>query len=164
MNAAQLHLMLNHIPSIGVIIGLLTFIIGWLRGLDSVRKTGAWIILLAGIMVWPASFTGEEAEELIEDLPGVQKNLMEQHEDAAGQAFVMTLISAAMALSYLLSVKLKQSLSKITSFVLVISCIVALGLILNASHKGGLIRHPELVSGNSVLTPGNVNNDEEEDD
>jgi uncharacterized membrane protein len=149
MNAAQLHLMLNHIPSIGVIIGLVTFLIGWLRRLDGVRKTGAWTILLAGIMVWPASFTGEEAEVLIEDLPGIQKNLMSQHEDAAGQAFVMTLISAAIALSYLLIAKLKQSLVKITSFLLVISSVIALVLILNASHKGGLIRHPELLSGSA---------------
>jgi uncharacterized membrane protein len=151
MNAAQLHLMLNHIPSIGVIIGLVTFLIGWLRRLEGVTKTGAWIILLAGIMVWPASFTGEDAEKLIEDLPDVQKNLIHEHEDAAGQAFVLTLISAAIALFYLLSAKLKQSLLKITSYILVISSVIALVLILNASHKGGLIRHPELLSGSAKV-------------
>jgi uncharacterized membrane protein len=163
MNAAQLHLMLNHIPSIGLIIGLITFLAGCVRGLEGVRKTGAWIVLLAGIMVWPVSFTGEEAEELIEDLPGIQKKLMREHEDAAGQAFVMVLVSAAMALSYLLITRLKQSRTKITSFLLIITSIIALVLILNASHKGGLIRHPELVSEKTIGVSENGDGDKVDD-
>ena len=46
MNAAHLHLVLNHFPVIGSAIAIFVLIIGILKKSDDIKKTGAMIILM----------------------------------------------------------------------------------------------------------------------
>src|SRR5690606_8182222 len=77
MNAAQVHLLLNHVPIIGAILATILLAVGiGMRSNDVLRVTlGLFAVLaLAGAVVY---LTGEPAEELVEDVPGVEHETLE---------------------------------------------------------------------------------------
>jgi uncharacterized membrane protein len=83
MNQAHLHLLLNHLPILGTLFGLLILAGGFLLKNDTVKRTALGIFVLSAILAIPAYLTGEGAEEVVEGLPGVTENLIEAHEDMA---------------------------------------------------------------------------------
>ncbi len=149
MNAAQLHLLMNHLPSIGQMVGFAVFLFGVFSKKDLLQKTGAWIILIAALFVIPVNLSGEEAEEFIEDMPGITHSIIHEHEEAAESAFILTLISGAIALGYIVVNRWKPRLNMLFRICLLLACSASLLLLINASHKGGMIRHPELINANS---------------
>ena len=68
MNAALLHLMMNHLPIIAlpIFLGVLSW--GRLKNQDAVIHVGLCGIILAALTVLPVYFTGEPAEEVIEHM------------------------------------------------------------------------------------------------
>ena len=90
MNAAHLHLLLNHLPVIGIpIIGV--FLLLALAGKQQalVRIALGFTVVLALLTV-PVYLSGEPAEEIVEDLPGVPHAVLEEHEEIANVTFVAT--------------------------------------------------------------------------
>lgn len=161
MNAAQFHLLVNHLPSIGQIAGICVFAFGFIFAKEIVRKTGAWIILCSAVLVWPASFSGEQAEEVMENNPAVDRNLMHEHEESAEFAFVITLAAALAAASHLAACRWKPSLTKASALLLIAASIVSLAALVNASHKGGQIMHPELRNAQTYAPPANQEGDDD---
>jgi hypothetical protein len=169
MNNAQLHLLLNHFPSIAQIAGIGAFVIGTLFKRSIVQQTGAWIIFIAALFVIPVSRTGEEAEEQIEDMVGVDHQLIHEHEEAAETAFVLTLISGAAALGFIIIHKWKNNLTPVAAIAVILAGGASVILLANASHKGGFIRHPEIMTGatNTIQSGShnkNESNEREHDD
>ncbi len=144
MNDAALHLLFNHLPSIGQITGLCVLLSGLFLQKNTTKLTGAWIIFIAAIFVIPANMTGENAEEMVEHIDGVSRKLIHEHEEAAGYAFVLTLISGFFAMSFIAVSKYKKQLAKWMLALLFISCAFSISAIIKTSHDGGLIRHPEI--------------------
>jgi hypothetical protein len=50
---------------------------------EQVQKAALWIIFCCCLLAMPAFFSGEGAEELIEELPGVSHELIHEHEEKA---------------------------------------------------------------------------------
>ena len=97
MNYPHLHLMLNHIPVLGTILALL--LLTWAlvtRRRDFIRLS-LFVTLLAGLSVWPAFFTGDEAHEQLEDVQGFDHDLVEEHEESADWALWILLGTGAIA-------------------------------------------------------------------
>jgi hypothetical protein len=153
MDSIQIHLMLNHLPSIGQIIGLIIFLAGWFKAVDSIKTTGVVVLLCSAISILPVSRSGELAEERVEKIAGISEAQIETHEDAAGQAWVMTVVTGLISIIWLVVNKKYSSYSRYTSVALAISALIAVALVLNASHQGGLIRHPELQGVVNSSTP-----------
>ena len=90
--------MLNHVPVLGVAFGLaLVGLSLWRKGGELKRVSLGFLIVVAALSI-PAYLTGEPAEKIVEDLPGVSEDVIEQHEEAAQVAFVGVLILGAVAL------------------------------------------------------------------
>jgi hypothetical protein len=86
MNSVQLHLLTNHLPSIGQIIGLLVLITGLIKASRTIQSTGVWIILASALMILPVSRSGELAEDQIENIAGISETVIESHEEAGEKA------------------------------------------------------------------------------
>ena len=101
-NPAHLHLMLNHVPVLGTTFGL--GLVGWalLRRSEELKRISLGIFIIVALLAIPAYLTGEPAEELVENLPGVSKSSIEQHEEAAQVAFAGVLIVGVAALGGLI--------------------------------------------------------------
>jgi uncharacterized membrane protein len=152
MNTAQIHLALNHMPVIIIPVGLVIFLVGSLVKSRSVVKVGAWCLVVAGVLVLPAYFTGEGAEEIVEHLPGVLEDFIEEHEEAALPAAVLGGVTALLAAVYLIAARAGRIPPKVLSASVVVCAVAAVILFVRTAHLGGLIRHQELRSGFVAVT------------
>ena len=83
MNNSHLHLVVNHLPIIFPIVGILLLLIGIFTKSEVTNRNAYIIFILGAIASILAMATGENAEEAIENLPGVSENLIHTHEEAA---------------------------------------------------------------------------------
>ena len=143
-NGAQMHLALNHMPVVGVMMGLLVLLSGYGLKQLLVKRTGLALILFAALTALPAYFSGEPAEEIVEHKPGVAKHDIHEHEESAEVALVFSLIGGAIAGGALIAGLKKRGIeSKATAAAGLVSLVTA-ALMVNTAHLGGMIRHDEL--------------------
>lgn len=147
MNGAQLHLLANHVPVLGIAFAAALTAAGLLRGSDELKKAGLWAFVLAGLSALPAYFSGEGAEEIVERLPGAAKALIHDHEEAAEKALAGALLLAGCALAALIHAFKTGVLSPKAAPALLALALPVLALLGYAAHAGGLIQHPELRPG-----------------
>ncbi|MGH7800859.1 MAG: hypothetical protein ACREOW_09570 [Thermodesulfobacteriota bacterium] len=147
MNWAHVHLILNHIPLIGVGFVTLLLIVAMLRRNKELITVALAFVILVSLWAIPAYLTGEPAEEVVEDLPGFSEELIKEHEEQAEIAFILVEVAGALALITLIarrySDKLGQKLVILTLLVLIVSG----GLIGWTANLGGKIHHEEIRSG-----------------
>ena len=65
MDSSQIHLLVNHIPITGVLIGLFVLIAGLSFKKDLVKITALGIFIFSGLTAILAQLTGEGAEKLV---------------------------------------------------------------------------------------------------
>jgi uncharacterized membrane protein len=144
MNSAHLHLMLNHIPVLGMGFGLA--LLGWAlpRKSEELKRTSLGLFIIIALLSIPAYLTGEPAEELVENLPGVDKASIEQHEEAAQVAFVGVLILGAATLVGLIFFGLGKSVPNSLSVIVLVLSLIVFVLMARTANLGGSIRHTEI--------------------
>ena len=146
MNWAHIHLILNHIPLIGVGFTILLFIIALIRNSKELTNVSLLFTIIVALWAIPAYLTGEPAEEIVEDLPGISENLIEEHEESAEKAFVILEIVGALALITLILKMYSQKLGRWLIYITLIGLIVGGGMISWTANLGGRINHPEVRS------------------
>lgn len=145
LNAAQIHLALNHVPLFGVLVGAAVLIAGSFLRAEAVKKTGLVLLVLAGVSVVPVYLSGESTEEIVEHKPGISEAVIEAHEESAELSLVLTIATALAAGLVLVSSKLnKPGLEKTAGMAVVAISLIAFVVMARTAHLGGLIRHPEL--------------------
>jgi len=152
MNAAHLHLVLNHLPLVSIPLGLIFLLAGVQQGHKGWTKFSLWILIFASVLVLPVFLTGEPAEEVVEHLPGVGEAFIESHEGAAKTALVLTLLGSAASLSALgsfWSASLARLQKALISLTVIFSFLGTTSLGYTAL-LGGRIRHIEVRSGADV--------------
>ena len=157
MNASQIHLALTHVPVIMSFIGLGVLVIALIKKNDILTKTSFYIFLTAGLFALPVYFTGEGAEENVEELPGISESLIGRHEQFANISFTIILVCAALSLAALLLYKYRQAFKSIRYVVLLFAFGSALAMAQTA-HLGGQIRHSEIRANFSSVSSGDNEN------
>jgi hypothetical protein len=156
MNDADLHLMFNHLPVIGVIVGFLVLVWGIIRRSDDVKIVGLIGLILTGVAAIAVYLTGEPAEEMVEKIPGVSGALIELHEDWAMISLVFAVITGALAMFGLVTRRMRAtSLAQFAIVGTLVTSLVTGGLMARTANLGGQIRHTEIrsdVSGNPNAT------------
>ena len=164
MNWAHVHLIINHIPVIGIGLLILLFIVAMVRKNKGLITVALAFIILISLATIPVYLTGEPAEEVVEDMPGISEELIEEHEEQAEIAFILVEVAGGLALITLIarrySDKLGQRLGILTLLVLIVSG----GLIGWTANLGGKIHHEEIRSGkDSQNLPSQMIDKEKED-
>lgn len=160
MNAIHLHLIANHIPILGSVIGLLVLIAGFFFNNREVRITAAAILLFAAVGGIVTNKSGEEAEEVVEDLPGVSHDLIHEHEEMAEKAMPFIFGTAVLAAATLFGEIKRKKFARIASLLLLFCALGVSALSGYTGYLGGKIRHPE-IDGLSLPTTGNQLEDED---
>lgn len=143
-NGAQFHMLVNHLPVIGFIGVLPAIVFAIVTASLDIKRFVLGIVTIVGLTALAPYWTGESAEETIEHLPGVDKALIHEHEEAAELATVFSVVTGiAAAGAFLLQRKKAESMQKTLPALLVLSLITA-GVMGNAAHEGGKIRHSEI--------------------
>ena len=145
MDFTHLHLLMNHIPVLGVPLALL-FLVYSVRTRNLPAQRFA-LLVLAGLaaMAVPVYLTGEPAEKGVEHLPGFSESFLEPHEDAALVAVILTALTGAVALLAFLLKKNEKLSQLVTRLAMGLAILATLSLLYTA-NKGGQVRHTELRS------------------
>ena len=79
MNGAHWHLVVNHLPIIFPIVGVIIMITGLISKSEAVKRTAFMIFVFGSLATIAAMNTGEGAEEVVEKINGVTENYIESH-------------------------------------------------------------------------------------
>lgn len=150
MDLSHLHLLINHLPIIGSMLGglVLAFAIWEKSNRTKVAAYGVLIISSIGAVV--AYLTGEAAEELVENISGVLKDTIKQHEDAAMISFIVLIVlGISSIIGIYLTYKNSRYIKRVANITLFLS-VLSFGFISRAGYLGGQIRHTELSADGSI--------------
>src|SRR5437870_8425020 len=137
MNLAHLHLLLNHFPIIGTVIGLGVFIASFIAKSDDLKSAGLTVFAGVALLSLPAFFSGVGAQAALRRTPAVSAALIERHEGAAILALFFVEITGALACWALYD-------RPAFSFAILLFSIVTAGLMARVGTTGGDVRHPEI--------------------
>jgi uncharacterized membrane protein len=146
MNGVHIHLLLNHLPVIGIFIGLVVFALGVWRRNDSWTRLALGFFVVVALASLATMLTGEGAEEAVERLPGVTDAIIEPHEDAAKLASIAAYVLGAVSLASLIWVRGRMLPRALTVTVVPLVLLVT-GLMAYTANLGGQIRHTEIRAG-----------------
>jgi uncharacterized membrane protein len=143
LDAAHIHLMLNHVPVVGAPLLLLLLSIGFLRGSRELVGVSLALTVALAVMTGLVYLTGEPAEELVEHAPWFREALVETHEEHATVSLVAILATGVLSTAALIlrgrpSAGLR--LARLAWAGLVLSTVL-LGW---TAWSGGQIRHEEV--------------------
>lgn len=158
MNFAHLHLLLNHFPIIGTIVGLGLFLISLIGKNEDLRRASLIIFAAMALIAIPTFFSGTGAQGAIKKLPGVSEALIERHQGAAMLGLLFMEITGGLSLVALWKSQGPSSPERWNwslSAVLLFS-IVTVGLMTRVGTTGGDIRHPEITTGQEEVTEGST--------
>ena len=83
MNLAHLHLVLNHFPIVGTVIGLGLFVVSCVGKNDDLKRASLLVLAAMALLALPTFFSGIGAQGAIRRDPAVSAVLIERHEGAA---------------------------------------------------------------------------------
>ncbi|HTG67032.1 MAG TPA: DUF2231 domain-containing protein [Flavobacterium sp.] len=146
MNDAHLHLLVNHFPIVGLILGLLVLIGGLFFKNTPIKNTAYFLFIIAAVFTVFSMATGEGAEELVEDMPAIGHEIIHNHEELAEKfAIVMYLLGVVSVIGLITNFR-NHPKATFFSYVIVVIAVVAVFLSVKVGTSGGEIRHTEIRS------------------
>jgi uncharacterized membrane protein len=142
VNLAHLHLLLNHVPTIGFGFGIGLLAASLVRHSDDIRRAGYVVFFGVALAAIPAYLSGNAADFVLQsEQQELSRNVVTAHQNAAMLALIpMEIVGVIGWLALWRSRRWHEPA------VLVLS-IVAFVLMARAANIGGQIRHPEIVAG-----------------
>ena len=146
MNAAHFHLVVNHLPIIGLWIGILVLIAGFLFKKTDVKLTALGLFIFSAITSAFAFLSGEGAAKVVGNITGISETLIHTHEEYAEMFFILTMILGVISLVTFI-MELKKF--KYAKHLMILTLLVAIAdgvLAKYVGTSGGEIRHTEIRS------------------
>jgi uncharacterized membrane protein len=149
VNLAHLHLLLNHFPIIGTIVGLGLFLISFVGKNGELERAALMIFAVMALLSLPTFFSGAGAQGAIEELPGVSGALISRHEGAAILALFFMEITGALSLVGLWQSHESSRRARWNVMAVLLLSLITVGLMARVGTTGGDIRHPEISAGSN---------------
>ena len=149
MNAAHLHLLLNHLPVVGTIGCILLLAWAGVRRSPELAKVSLGMLVLVAVAGAAAYLTGEPAEESVEHAAGVSEGLIERHEEAAMVALVLLSAVGALSLGELLAFR-RRAVPRALILATLLATLLPAAAMGYTANLGGQIRHAEIRAGASA--------------
>ncbi len=147
MNAAHIHLMLNHIPVLGGFATLALVLLAVYRQSEAVARLALELMVFVGVVGLFVFLSGDRAEDIVEHLPRVSEAAIETHEKWALYSLISTEILAILGMAGIYSMrKFPAKIFRYWMIVLLIAVANA-GLMAATAYFGGQIIHAELHQG-----------------
>lgn len=144
MDAAHLHLLTNHIPILLTFLSTAMLIWAVISKNSEHYKIAFIGFIIAGLAILVVFQSGEEAEDIVEEIAGVTHDSIEAHEEAADIAWWLTVILGAGGIAGLFMYKKKGKGFKPFVWILLIYALLTAGYLAYTGNLGGHIRHTEI--------------------
>jgi hypothetical protein len=148
VNLAHLHLLLNHVPTLGFVFGIGLLGASLVRNSNDLRRASYVVFFGVALAAIPAYLTGNAALYILETEQNLAEDVVTAHQNAAMLALIPMEMAGVMAW-----LALWRSRRWHQPAVMVLS-LVAFVLMARAANIGGQIRHPEILgTGTAASAP-----------
>ena len=154
MNLSHLHLVINHVPTVGAAAALGLLLLGFVRRNDHLKHAGLELLFVIALLTLPVYVSGVAALYEIRERPDVSVDAMRIHQDAALAGFVVAELAGFIAWIALWQWRRRGGPAPglvATATVLLIVSLVIMG---RAANLGGEIRHEEIRAAGASLAAG----------
>lgn len=148
------HFLLNHFPSVGLLVALGIFVLGLLGKSGDLRRAAMVVMVLIALIGLPAYVTGNVAAAAIERQPGVSKASIEAHEGLALVSLGFLELVGAFAWLGLWQHRRFGRIPGSTRTAVLVLGAITFGLMAQTSNIGGEIRHPEILASKGAISYG----------
>jgi uncharacterized membrane protein len=152
MNQTHIHLLITHLPIVGSFLGALVLLHGIGTKSNQTIIAAYYIFVLSAIGAGIAYFTGEAAEETVENLQGVVEATIKTHEEFALYALISLITLGFASIIGLYLTFIKSSIIRSTALFILFISLLSFGIVARTGYLGGQIRHTEVTNGAKVST------------
>src|ERR1700689_3553418 len=143
MNWAHVHLLLNHFPTIGMLIGLGLLVTAIVAKSEDLKRASLGVFFFISLLAIPAFVTGTSAKLALDKAPEVSKAMIDQHETAAFEGLWVMELTGILAWLGLWQYRRLSRLPQATVAAVLLTALVTFGLMSKAALIGGGIGPPE---------------------
>ena len=154
MNVAQLHLLLNHVPTIGSVVVLGLLLLAFARRNEHLTHAGLEVLFVIAVLTLPAYVTGVAAQQQLRGRPDVVVDAIRMHHDAALMGFTVTEVAGFLAWVALWQTRRRGRAARGLVPAVILLLLVAVALTGRAATLGGEIRHPEIRADGAAAAAG----------
>jgi hypothetical protein len=143
MTLAHLHLILNHVPTVGSVIALALLVMSLVRRNEGMKRLSLELFCVIGLLTIVSYVAGLGTQPKLVEM-GLDIAPIQRHHDAAFQGSVFLLLTGFS--SWLgLWMSRRGVVSKLNVPAVLVFGVIAVALMARAANLGGEIRHPEIL-------------------
>jgi uncharacterized membrane protein len=155
MNDAHLHMVVNHFPIIGTILGLGILFVGFFRHNTTIKSVSYWLFIVSSLTAFASMFTGEGAESMVKNMPTVGMKVIHEHEEWAEKLAIVLYLLGAISIGGLYANAKNSTQAKLVSMMAIIVASTAVFLGIQTGTSGGEVRHTEIRNNPNATTVDN---------
>ncbi len=144
MNDAHLHMLVNHFPIIGTIIGLGILLVAFFRKNKTLQNTAFSLFIIAAVFAAISMFTGEGAEHQLINQKLADHPIIHEHEEAAEKLALALYILGLLSITGIYMNLKNKAKANVMAFLIIIVAVIAVLFATQAGATGGEIRHTEI--------------------
>jgi hypothetical protein len=140
-NWTHIHLMINHLPVIGLAVPITLLLVDWARKNRKLEWLSLQMFVVFALLGIPVYLTGSPASHQLREMPGISRDAIHRHSNAADFAFWTMEGLGAISLGALYKFRSTETVPQRLTAALLALAVVALGLMLWTADLGGKTRH-----------------------
>jgi len=144
MNLAHLHIVLNHVPTLGSIVGAVMLIVALVKRDARLKRISFQVLAVMALLVIPTYLSGSAAQRMLLTRSDISQSLIEVHQNSAMLSLILMTFTGTFAWFGLWQARrFSRAGSWTTAAVLVLSVLTA-AVLLRTANLGGKVSHPEV--------------------
>jgi uncharacterized membrane protein len=144
LNWTHIHLILNHVPVIGLAVPIGFLLTDWARKSRKLEWLSLQLFVVFALLTIPVYLTGSPASHHMREMPGISLETIHRHSSAADFAFYTMEGLGAFSLAALYKFRSSAAVPPRLTGALLALALATLGLMIWTANLGGKIRHPEI--------------------
>jgi hypothetical protein len=144
MSLSHLHLVMNHVPTVGAVAALGLLLLGYGRRNDHLKHAGLELLFVIALLTLPVYVSGVAALYELRERPDISVDAMRVHQDAALAGYVVMELAGFIAWIALWQWRRRGRPARGVVVSATVLLFVALAVMGRAANLGGEIRHEEI--------------------
>ncbi len=147
MNLAHLHLIVNHVPTVGSVAALGLLFLGYARRNEQLKHVGLEALFVIALLTLPVYVSGVAAHQELRTIKEISEDAIKVHQDAALLGFVVLEFAGFVAWTALWQWRRHGRAARGIVPAATVLLVLALAVMGRAANLGGEIRHLEILAG-----------------
>lgn len=153
LTPAHIHLILNHIPIVGVAFVAVQLLIALIYRNHLMQKVSLVFLVVIALTTAIVYQTGDGTTAAVKNLPGVSAALIDAHSSAAHFGLAVMFVIGCVALGGLLLFMRRDKLPRLFVVAVFVLTLVATGIMIWIGYLGGQIMHSEIRQQSLIVAP-----------